>query len=316
MNLAAFKEIHIYEKNICPLRTLIDILQKSSSGRPSSILEITLLDKFPKTNDFVPIEQFSPRCIIEYMMKMHGNTMKKIAATPTYLDKLVYKYKVGSEEKEYVFSNNMMFYIDVIIICYLYFVRKRSDYKKFFPVIRLLRMMKIKYNIYDESNSVNTYMTYGNITWHRVALSYPSITFAIFDHNVISLPPYITLDRLNIPKIFYLPFAASIIPAIDKINISLALLLAMAIYGENDEYRCDEIFPLYNLYEYIFKLYNSTFFPKQLKLELCKQWGIIHVVGSQYKFAPYFKLAYEEAKELISTLKSNDPDLEYVISFI
>jgi len=194
MSLDVFQGIVKYEKNICPLRSLVDVLKKMSTDPPTSILEIRLLNSFPETSELMPHELFSPKRIIEYMMEAHGNIMKIILANPSSVEKFVYKYNSeDGKEEEYVFSNNMMFYEDIIIICYLDCIKAISDsYKSeiFRAAINLIRLMKKKYLIYDCDPNCDQ-----DVTWFRIAYSYPSITFSIFHHNIVdySVHPYYIL---------------------------------------------------------------------------------------------------------------------------
>jgi len=317
MNLDVFEGIVKYEKDICPLRSLIDVLKKKSTGPPTSILEIRLLNSFSETSELIPQELFSPRRIIEYMMEMHGNAMKIIFTNPSYVEKFVYKYnsECGKEEK-YVFSNNMMFYEDIIIICYLHCIMAISDsykYETFRAVINLIRIMKKKYLIYDQSNDNSRY-----VTWFRIAYSYPSITFSIFYHNTVdfSVHPYTIFATLNLPKIFYIPLLASIIPKLDD-TTPLALLLAFIVFIYSKD-RKHGIIPLRNLWQYVFELYNSKAFPMSLKLQLCQMWGIVHIEENEYKFASYFKAARDDAKFLITELRKDKEQtvLEQILSYV
>jgi len=316
MSLDIFQGIIRYEKNIYPLRSLIDVLKKKSTGPPTSILEIRLLNSFPETSEIIPQEFFSPRWIIEYMMEMHGNTLKIIFANPSYVEKFVYKYnsECGKEE-EYVFSNNMMFYEDIIIICYLHCIMTISDsykYGTFRAVINLTRIMRKKYLIYDQPNCAKY------VTWFRIAYSYPSITFSIFYHNIVdfSVRPYYIFATLNLPKIFYIPLLASIIPKLDDIT-PLALLLAFIVFIHSKD-RKYGIIPLRNLWQYVFELYNSKAFPMSLKLILCQMWGIVHIEENEYKFASYFEIARYDAKFLITQLRKDEEQtvLEQILSYV
>jgi len=315
MSLDVFQGIVKYEKDICPLRSLVDVLKKKSIGPPTSILEIKLLNSFPETSELIPQEMFSPRWIIEYMMEMHGNAIKIIFANPSYVEKFVYKYnsECGKEE-EYVFSNNMMFYEDIIIICYLHCVMAISDSYKcetFRAVFNLVRIMKKKYFIHDRPDC-DKY-----VTWFRIAYSYPSITFSIFYHNIVdfSVRPYYIFATLNLPKIFYKSLLVSIIPKLDD-TTPLALLLAFVVFICSQERK--GIIPLRSIRQYVVELYNSKAFPMSLKLQLCQMWGIVHIEENEYKFSSYFEAARDIAKFLITQLRKDEEQtvLEQILSFV
>lgn len=323
MSYITFEGIHKYGKDTCPLRTLVDILQKISTDRPTCILEIALLNKFPETNEFFSKKLFSPRWIIEYMMKMHGDTMEKISAVPEYLSKLIYKYKCDNEQKEYVFSNNMTFYADIITICYLYYIIKTYKYTKLRLVRNLFRIMKMKYIIHDDLNIYKPWVKHNDpkrITWLKIAHSFPSITFAMLYHDIIDVPLFLysAFSNFNLSKTLCLSLFASIIPPLD--DTPLALFLAIAVF--NDQYKqdkhmsTDKMTPLYELWKYIFELYTSNIFPTCLKLELCKKWDIIYMVKNEYKFSPYFRATRQIAKKLILTLRPNDQYLKCLLANI
>jgi len=313
MSLDIFQGIVKYEKDICPLRSLIDVLKKTSTGPPISILEIELLNSF--SSEFIPNEMFSPRCIIEYTIEWHAKFINVISAIPSSKTKFVYKYKSEcGKEEEYVFSNNMKFYEDIIIICYLHCILTiRDSYKHetFRGVLYLVKIMRTKYLIYDKPNRVKY------ITWFRIAYSFPSITYSIFYHNIVDfcVHPYHIFATFNLPKIFYKPLIASIIPKLDD-TTPLALLLAFTVFMCKKD-RCD-IFTLYHLWRFIVELYNSEVFPISLKLQLCQKWGIVHKEENEYKFASYFKAARDDAKFLIRQLRRNDDqtNLEKILSYV
>ncbi|KYQ60184.1 hypothetical protein ALC60_00591 [Trachymyrmex zeteki] len=291
-----FEGIRKYERNTCPLRSLVDVLNKKSTGRPTCILEIGLLSLFPDTSGLVPTKMFSPRRIIEHMIEMHGQTVKIILKNPSDVHKFVYKYNSDNEEKEYVFSNNMMFYEDIIIICYLYCTIVMSEsYKdrEFSLVTILASIMRKKYNIYDDIYQPET-VSYkdleGLISWFRIAYSFPSITFSILYHNFveISLPSCLIFPNHDLPKVFHSPLLALIIPMLDSTPLSLLMAFAICLDNKKSD-RSGGKTPICILWNYIYELYISQVFPISLKLRLCEMWGIVNKIDNEYKFAPYFK---------------------------
>lgn len=65
------------------------------------------------------------------MIKVYRNNERKMHVEPSDIDRLIYKYNSDNEQKEYIFSNNMTIYNDVIIICYLYCIMTiESEYKE------------------------------------------------------------------------------------------------------------------------------------------------------------------------------------------
>ncbi|XP_028047464.1 uncharacterized protein LOC114254707 [Monomorium pharaonis] len=315
-----FQGIHKYKKDTCPLCTLVNILQKTSFRRGSRIPEFVLLDRFPETDELIPEELFSPRWIIEYMKKVHEINSRNSIAKSTN-DGFVYKYNSDDEEdeKSYVFSSNMTLDEDIITICYLYCIMKTYEYKEFPQVIELIEKMKKKYTIHDglDTSKLSTERDSKKVTWFKIAYSYPSITFSIFHYGIVDMPlPVCTaFSNFDLPKIFNLPLFTLIVPALD-LGTPLTLLLAFNVFTDSNNERTHEITSVDKLWHYTYQLFFSKVFPSSLKLQLCEQWGIVHRVENQYKYAFYFKETHNEAVALISRLKSDDPGLKNILRLL
>lgn len=291
-----FEGIRKYGKNVCPLRTLVDVLKK----RPNKILEINRLASFP-TDPFY--NGFTPKLIIRYMRNIYLNMFIK----PSDLVKFVYKYNSDDEEKEYFFSNYMTIYEDVIIICYLYCIMtSKSEYKESQSVIQLREIMRKKYIICDDLDDSTE-----EITWFKIAHSFPSITFAIFHHDIIdvSISFCNTFPNNNLPKIFNVPFLAPILPRfIEKLYTPLALLMVFAVLIDNE--KCSgEKTSLKKLWDKITDYYFSDIYPSSLKFCLCYKWDIIKMENENFEYTHYFDDVCVEALDLISYLRPNDPYL-------
>lgn len=301
------EEVHKDEENVCPLRRLVTLLTEFFSQRMSTILEILLLYKFSVTQVF-PIIAFNPKLIINSMMTQHEKCMSMIHKDRNYLKILVYKYNSGDKVEVYVFSNNMTISADVITICFLNYIMKNPYYKQCQPMHDLMVLMKSKYIIQtDTEANLDPQM----LTLNRITFSYPSVSFDIarYDKNN---HVFLSLSKtfFNLPHVFCSPWSASLIPVLNSdYKTPLALLLAIAVmFNENKS--------CYLLYQRIVALYTSEVFPTCFKLELCKRWGIVYMIGNEYNFAPYFTTARGIAIQVISSLMTNDPSLQYVLSKI
>lgn len=299
-------QINEMEENSCPLYHLVMIL-KAISQTPSILPEIFFLHEF-SCNMLYPIEVFNLKNLIEYMVKANEMYRNFIHRNPVEFEMLVYKYNSGEEVKEYVFSNNMMLYVDVIIICYLYYIVEpcSPDHQL---ACDLMKMMKQKYFIKDESSNPN------EITLFQIILSYPSISFGMLHYNTVPILNHIKSFSQcfsNLPNMFLIsPWLASIIPVLGSdYKTPLAILVAMAVILDNDNKFS------YLLYQRILVLYTSEIFPKSVKLELSKNWGIVYMIGNEYKYAPYFTINRENAIKIIILLRQNDPSLNYTLSMI
>lgn len=292
-----FEGIRKYEKNVCPLHTLVDVLKK----RPNNILELQLQDNFP--TDIFPKVLFIPKLIIQYMRNMYTDIIE-----PSNFIKFIYKYNSDDEEKEYVFSNNMTIYDDVITICYLYCVMiSKFEYKESQPVIHLREIMRKKYIICDSLDDSTE-----KITWFKIAYSFPSITFAIFHHDIIdvSISFCNTFPNNTLPKIFNVPFLAPFLPQLIKDKYTpLAMLMAFAVLIDNNEKCSGEKTSLEKLWQKITDYYFSDIYPISLKFCLCYKWDIIKMEDENFEYTHYFEDVCVEALDLISHLRPNDPFL-------
>jgi len=290
-------------------RNLLDLLimiLKRYSGKDNQFLpEIQFLKDFSLT-EIAPLTSCQPRTIIERMMKIHAEYTSVILKNPNYLNMFIYKYNFGEKEEEYIFSNNMPFYIDVITICFLQ-IMGMTKVDHVHPAIKdLIAIMREKYCVSYAKNFESIIMTESEI-----AISYPSISIPLYYYNNIFNPSLLLL--LHISNLhFYLPWCswlALIIPVIEsEFKTPLALLLAMATVFDNDK-------PSYVLYQRILAFYTSEVFPRHFKLEICTCLGIVYKEEDKYRFASYFTKHREEAIKLISA-NINDTSIEYTLSQI
>lgn len=302
------EEINKNEGNVSPLRELVMLLTNFSESM-SIVLELLLEYQFSIIK-LVPITAFNPRWIINSMMILHENCRRMFHKDPNSLKILIYKYNSGEKVEEYVFSNNMTIYADVITICYLHHVINRRSFTHCKLVYRLMKLMKNKYHIIQTYKEMS--LDRRMLTFHRIALSYPSISFDMAcDKDSFSFIFFSeAFSHWNLPNVFCSPWLALIIPVLNSdYKTPLALLLAMAAILDHNK-------PCYLLYQRVVALYTSEVFSKCFKLELCKKWGIVYMTENEYNFAPYFTTARESAINVISSLKENDPNLQYVLSKI
>ncbi|KYN37279.1 hypothetical protein ALC56_08336 [Trachymyrmex septentrionalis] len=297
------------ERSVCPLRILVAILKTHSEKLPT-LLEIQFLNEF--SLNYIPLSSFQPKIFIESMMKVHAECTTAILENPTYLRKLVYKYNSGEREEEYIFSNNMSFYIDIMTLCFLHIVLvTKVEYVS--PAMNdLIAIMRKKYCV-----AVSNFgeLLINEITEMKVVISYPSVFIDLLYNfnNKISCPAFKRsciniLREWNLINIFCMPWLALIIPVIEsEYKKPLALLLAMAVTLDTHNKSS------YVLYQRIVTFYTSEVFPRNLKLTMCVNWGIIYKKKNIYKFAPYFTKLRKKAINLIKSIKVNDNSLEYTL---
>ncbi|KYQ47428.1 hypothetical protein ALC60_13549 [Trachymyrmex zeteki] len=301
------KETNENEKSVCLLNILVTILKKNSEQLPV-LFEVRFLEEISLT-EIIPTTLIQLRMFIEYMMKIHAECTTIILKDPTYLRKVVYKYNFDEKEEEYVFSNNMPFYIDVTIMCFMYIMQITKVGTVKFALNDLITIMKRKYHI-PHTNVFDTPLL---ITESKIATSYPSVFIQLlyYLNDTITFPGTEILRKWNLTNIFCTPFLALIIPVIEsEFKTPLALLLAMSVALD----RMNK--PSYVLYQRILALYTSKVFPRIFQLQVCMYWGIIYKEEDRYKFAPYFTTFREEAKKLISSVKANDTSVKYTLSQI
>lgn len=297
------EEINENGGNTYSLHTLVTTIKTLSRQRPI-FLEVYFLNKFSK-NKLIPLKSFNPRWIIDRMIEIHAKCTKVILKNPNYLTKLVYKYNSNGKKEEFVFSNNMPFYVDIMTICFLY-IAKIIKFEDLKPVNDLMTIMRTKYYIFN-TDSFGTQI----ITINKIILSYPSVITDLLCFNNVSPSIFNILLQWNLTKIFCLPWLALIIPVLRfEFKIPLTLLLAMAVALDSENK------PSYVLYQRILALYTSEVFSRNFKLKMCIKWGIIYKKGREYKFAHYFTRLREKAVDLILSIKVNDPSVGYTLSQI
>lgn len=174
-------------------------------------------------------------------------------------------------------------------------------------------------------------MGYQNaITLYTIAYSFPSISYSWlgFEPDInesLNSSHYIstTFPGLILNKILVCPILASIIPRLNSNFVPIALLVAINVKANqmiNDDLKIPNYtdIPLNIIYKRILALRSSEVFPTRLKLELCKMWGIVQkdTERGEYKYADYFATYRQEAIDIISEIKSQDPDLQNILSEI
>ncbi|CAL1681486.1 unnamed protein product [Lasius platythorax] len=312
----------------CLLLPLINKLNSISENPREAIIELELLSEFP-THEVVLLElKFSPRKTIEHIIKTHAIIERQIRLRSDLLRIVIYKYwePDSLRYRHFKFSNNMSLAKDIFIICYLQHLLIKSESFAVEAILSLHCMMKGKYDIkYD----LMTYVDQNAITTFSIAYSFPSISFQWYGFQPdvdksqnFSHFTFTTFPDLILEPFHWHPMIASIIPRLENSKfVPIALLTAINV--KTNQIVKDHNGPNYTdrslnvIYQRILELNLCNVFPVSLKLKLCKMWGIVYIErGSEYKYSDYFTTYRSVAMNIISELKSQDPDLQTILSEI
>ncbi|CAL1678003.1 unnamed protein product [Lasius platythorax] len=309
--------------NNCILLPLVNMLNDFLQDPRKTIVEIDFLNKFPSPEVILPEVNFSPRRVIEYMMNTHTYTNYKIERRPCLLKTVTYKYRVRPPIVNYfIFSNNMFLAADIITICYIYHVILTRKYINLKVMQDLFDMMVRKYGIKPDNMM---HLDRNAITRFNITYSFPSISFPLYgcEPDISKLSNFshlmFTFPGLILSKILWCPMVALIIPRINSFLTPIAFLVAVIVKSNQFVKDCLKIpnytgMTLSKIYHCFMALYFSDVFPKCLKLELCKRWGIIQEEQGEYKYADYFTTYRLKAIDIILELKSQDPELQSILS--
>lgn len=286
------------------IHTLMIFLFKDEAHR---VFESTFLEEFPTTNVNFPVERFSPRRIIESMMEKHSRAAQNISKN---LDNLKYFFTHKTVKRHY-FTNNMEFHNDIQTICFYYLrVLKYNIHNE--PIEDIMKMMINKYGI--NTGAQTEYCDPTVITFHRIACSFPSVMLDMFCYDLGGYCTFIRrlfLDFELCPCAIFSPVIVSILPQLKDPPIAILTAIALKL---DDISHPKYLTPLAIIHKRVFVSYLSTAFPESLKLQLCMKWYIVMKEKNEYIFNPIFKQYREEAKRVISTRRSRDPDLENLLS--
>lgn len=304
-------EIAKKKNDINAVIPLIRLLRNFFESKACNILEVTFLEEFPPTDMILPVEKFSPKQIIENMIKKHRLTVQNVWKNPKELETIAFNYKIDAKPDKIEFTNNMEFYVDLQIISYYYFRILKYDLQNK-PMQNIMKIMIKKYGISTEVQTEN--LDPATITFQRIVHSFPSVTLDMFYHDfgAYSLFLRALFSDFKLPHAIYAPV---IVPVLPKLNDPpIAMLTAIALKVSDICRVHTSKIPLATIYQRVTMTYTSIVFPERLKLQLCKRWDIVMIKENEYHFHPSFKVFRNKAKELISRNRLDDPDLENILS--
>lgn len=169
--------------------------QNSSDEEAKQMLDAinleTLAREIPFARVMVEIakyEGFNPREMAAILLSSHKAYREKIRNGSLQKETIEEIVKIGQEEKEFKFSNDEEFRIDIQFIDIVFLTRgavfdkikgKSGDAMK-----RIMDMMKAKYNINTRKRKPGTTLDAKTVTIPRIAASFPQITVELFNSGI------------------------------------------------------------------------------------------------------------------------------------
>jgi len=247
------------------------------------------------------------RGILRYIKNQFMTNRMLIISQPDFLETFIFKYRKGKKVCEYHISNNMSFHDDIIIMCYLsQMIIKRRPHVNCEIMYTLFEIMTNKYY-----NTLAFRLLDSLDFLLLINICYPSVALPSYYYTSIISGKLLPFFKL--PKVIFTPRIILLFPKSVK-NPPIAIITAFRVYYSM-KFQTLQI-PLISIYQEVLADYNNVFFPESLKLHLCEKWKIVIKGKKEYKFASCFATYTQEAKNSIAKLKSNDPDLEDILSKI
>lgn len=272
--------------------------------------------KFLQDSDISPSHQ---KHIFEHMNATFSFNKILIRVRPTSEEIYCFIYRKDERLFKFKCSNNMSFRDDIIIICYLnQILCRRHSYQKCEIMDTLITLMKNKYKINLVTGKINNllsiYMNPEDLTTLKISICFPSISLPVF-HYTASPNLSALLPSFRLPRIIFSPMIMLVLPRFLQ-NPPIAILIAIFVKSDYLLKSQSAQTPLSTIYEYVFECYNSDFLSESLKLNLCIKWRIVEKQNKKYRFISRLIVYRQRAKNLISELRPNDPNLEEILSKI
>lgn len=268
------------------------------------LCEITFLKDFPQN------DEYNPRRIIKYMLDKYVQSRSMITAQLDLSIEFKFIFHTrDAQTQQIIFSNHMQFRNDILMICYVHQFLYKPKYLNCSVFMIMMLLMVKKYDI--NLSNFNPYA----ITFANISFSYLSIPLELFYNNFFNRSNISSLLlHFNLPIMIYTPLIISILPALNDPPIAILLLISLVTYGTCQSQIALSI-PLITFYQHILVL-SSTKYPEDMKLFLCRRYNIVVLEGNEFKFAPCFAKYRQKAKDIISKLRPNDPNLKDILSII
>lgn len=269
------------------------------------ICELTFLQDFPQ------IFENNPRHIIKYIFDKYIDHTRMINEQRDILRTFTFRYQTEDGRiYKTVFSNHMQFRNDILMICHIHHLLFRPKYLRSKVLFSMISLMTIKYNIRLSDPTT--------ITIRSVSQSYLSISMDLIYYNVSDLHDValFLFPFFRLPVMIYAPMIISIFPMLENPPIAILIVIFLRVYSTFIPQIAPTI-SLLMIYEHIISYnINNMYYPEKIKLRLCIKYNIVVLEGDEFKFAPCFAIYRQKAKELISEMKPNDPNLEYILSLV
>lgn len=259
------------------------------------------------------------KCGTLYLQAKHSNSKFLFDTRPNLVENYIFlDVKDEKITNTYACSNNMTFREDIIIICYLnHMLCRRSPHAKCEIIRTLIDVMKDKYDIsivtFCRLNLNPVYLEAKDLTMFKISIFFPYTSLTISYH--IDSSATTLLPSLELPKIIFAPIISLALPKSVE-NPPIAILMAICVKSEYLLKSQTSQTPLIRIYERILTCYNCDILPDSLKLDLCIKFKIVIKQGERFKFISRLTKHYPAAKDLISELRPNDPDLKDIFSKI
>jgi len=274
----------------------------------NNLCELLFLQNFPQIDN-------SPRHIIKYMFDRYINITCLINKHPNALIAFTFKYRTEDVHiHEVTLNNHMQFRNDILMICYVqHFLIAFNHLNKKYKVIKAMMILMIsKYNVDAYGSHPELY----GITFMNISASFLSIHYDILYNNFANFSDISNLfPDFNLPVMIYAPLIVSILPMLNDPPLAILMVIFLLMHKTCQPHMTWNI-PLIVLYIRIVSFYYNSRIPNEMKLLLCRRYNIVILEGDQFKFAPSFAQYRQKAKDIISEIVPNDPNLEDILSLI
>lgn len=257
------------------------------------------------------LETFNPKYIIRDVLEIYMRNVIDIFHKSDLLEKLTFTFRgEGEDVCKFEFCNNMMLRHDITTLCFLYHILYKRDFDECETVQILKSLMFNKYGICFKADDTESIQKQNKITLFDIAFSFPSITWGITCNLELWTKYFDLFSDFELPKIIFIPMIFPLLPQL-KERPPLAILLFIVL--RLNEFRGIKSLSLRTICNDISLFDMQTLFPERLKLELCKKWQIVTIEKDTYKYTPCFAAYRQKAKDIIAKMKSDDPDLEFIL---
>ncbi|XP_070531456.1 uncharacterized protein [Cardiocondyla obscurior] len=259
----------------------------------------------------------STNYVIQKLLQIYVRNVALIHCHPDLIQKFTFTmHEEGKAKWTFEYSNDMMLNHDIITMCYFYYITYKSYELSQCESVKLLKPLLLdKYDVYsiDEANML-FFQGKTVISLLDIAFSFPSVTWDVACNLNFWTGFFDYVSDFDLPKqALIIPFIFPLLPKLEE-RPPLAVLLALSL--KTVEFRKTTAPLLRKILNDITIHFEYKMYPQRLKLELCEKWQIITRDKGVHKYAPCFTMFRHKAKDIIATMKSDDPDLELILSLL